>query len=691
MANTWKQLWLSWHPVKDTGFGSYAGSISIDGFANTGIVSAAAGELQRGLSGMLGADAAVCEVASESGICLVHADAADWIGEADLAALSENQKEESYRIRVTDKSIRIEAQGEKGVLYGAFALLRGIATGKTPQEAQGTAVPSNPLRMLNHWDNMTNDIERGYSGESFFFKDGTVVVDERTRDYARLTASVGINAVVINNVNVKGDATDLITERYFDKLAEMARIFADYGISLYLSLNFASPIEIGGLDNCDPLNAEVIAWWKDKVKEVFARIPNFGGFLVKADSEGRPGPFTYGRTQADGANMLADIVKPYGGTIIWRCFVYNCTQDWRDYKTDRARSGYDNFKAMDGDYHDNVILQIKNGPMDFQIREPIHPLMGGLRRTNQMLEVQIAQEYTGHQIDVCYLMPMFKEVLEYHTYCTRHPEKDDRLQEGAGDQVKDIVSGRTYGNQKSGMAGFAAVANTGNDANWTGNDLAAANFYGFGRLAFDTELSSEEIAREWAQMTFDTDSEAIEVIVKILMGSRATYEKYTSPLGIGWMVTPNTHYGCSVDGYEYSRWGTYHRADHLGIGVDRSSRGTGYAQQYYPENAEQYEDPHKCPEELLLFFHHIPYTWKLSTGKTLIQHIYDSHFEGYQEAEAMAEAFAGLKGRIPEDSFANISERFALQLANAREWRDQVNSYFFRKSGIADEKGREIF
>ena len=346
---------------------------------------------------------------------------------------------------------------------------------------------------------------------------------------------------------------------------------------------------------------------------------------------------------------------------------------------------------MDGDYHDNVILQIKNGPMDFQIREPIHPLMGGLRKTNQMLEVQIAQEYTGHQIDVCYLMPMFKEVLEYHTFCTNHPEEGDRQQAGAGDQVKDIVSGRTFGNQKSGMAGMAAVANTGNDANWTGNDLAAANLYGFGRLAFDTELSSEEIAKEWARLTFDTDEEAVDTIVKILMESRAVYEKYTSPLGIGWMVTPGFHYGCSVDGYEYSRWGTYHRADHLGIGVDRSSHGTGYAQQYYPENAEKYEDPAKCPEELLLFFHHIPYTWKLSSGQSLIQYIYDSHFEGYEEAEGMAKAFAGLKGRIPEDSYSNISERFELQLQNAREWRDQVNSYFFRKSGIPDEKGRTIY
>lgn len=686
----WKQLWLNWHPVKDQGFGAYADQIAVEGFAESPVMTSVVRELQKGLQGMLDAAAAVTE--QPTGACIrVQKTAADWLTAADAESLSENQKSETYRIQISENAITIQAAGEKGALYGTFALLRAIATGRTPAEAAGTAVPSNPLRMLNHWDNMTNDIERGYSGESFFFHDGEVLVNERTRDYARLVSSVGINAVVINNVNVKGDATDLITDRYFEKLAGMSSIFAEYGISLYLSLNFASPIEIGGLDNCDPLNAEVIGWWKEKIAEVFAKIPNFGGFLVKADSEGRPGPFTYGRTQADGANMLADLVKPYGGTIIWRCFVYNCTQDWRDYKTDRARSGYDNFKAMDGDYHDNVILQIKNGPMDFQIREPIHPLMGGLRRTNQMLEVQIAQEYTGHQIDVCYLMPMFKEVLEYHTYCTNHSEENDRLQAGAGDQVKDIVSGRTYGNQKSGMAGMAAVANTGNDANWTGNDLAAANLYGFGRLAFDTELSSEEIAREWAQMTFDTDAEAIDTIVRILMGSRATYEKYTSPLGIGWMVNPGVHYGCSVDGYEYSRWGTYHRADHLGIGVDRSSHGTGYAQQYYPENAELYEDPHKCPEELLLFFHHIPYTWELSTGKTLIQHIYDSHFEGYEEAEAMAKSFETLKGRIPEDSYQNISERFQLQLANAREWRDQVNSYFYRKSGIADEKGRAIY
>ena len=422
---------------------------------------------------------------------------------------------------------------------------------------------------------------------------------------------------------------------------------------------------------------DVIAWWEAKIKEVYDRLPLLGGFLVKADSEGRPGPFTYGRTQADGANMLGDVIKPYGGIIIWRCFVYNCTQDWRDTKTDRARAGYDYFKDLDGAYHDNVILQIKNGPMDFQIREPVSPLIGGLQHTNQILEVQVAQEYTGHQIDLCYLIPLFKEVLDFHTHCC----------EGK-DTVADVVSGRTMGNNLGGMA---AVINTGNDLNWTGDDLAAANTYGFGRLSFNTDLSAEEIAREWIALTFKLPKKEEDVLCSMLLRSREIYEKYTSPLGIGWMVTPNDHYGPSVDGYEYSRWGTYHRADHLGIGVDRTDKGTGYAQQYYPENAKMYNDPDSCPEELLLFFHHIPYTRMLKTGKTLIQHIYDSHFEGEEEARGLASDWDSLKDVVPAVVFDRVKERFDLQLANAREWRDQVNSYFYRKSGIADEKGRTIY
>jgi alpha-glucuronidase len=657
----WTQLWLDYHEVYK-GEGSW--KTVLTGFSDESpIVSNALLEFKRGMEKLTGE----------------QVNGSDNSENALTLEITKNDaiSAEGYNISGSDKGIAVEASDERGVLYGVFAILRQIACGKRALEVSESASPSNPLRMMNHWDNMDGSIERGYSGQSFFFENDEIIIDDRTRDYARFMGSIGINGVVINNVNVKSAASYLITDRYFDKVAKLSEIFNEYGVKLFLSLNFASPIEIGGLDSCDPLDKKVISWWENKVKEVYDRLPLLGGFLVKADSEGRPGPFTYGRTQADGANMLGDVLKPYGGIVIWRCFVYNCTQDWRDTKTDRARAGYDYFKPQDGAYNDNVVLQIKNGPMDFQIREPVSPLLGGLQHTNQMLEVQIAQEYTGHQIDLCYLIPLFKEVLDFHTHCAS--EKDT---------VADVVSGRTMGNK---LAGMAAVINTGNDFNWTGNDLAAANTYGFGRLSFDTDLSSEEIAREWIRLTFNLPKEKEDILCNMLLHSREIYEKYSSPLGIGWMVTPNDHYGPSVDGYEYSRWGTYHRADHLGIGVDRTDKGTGYAQQYYKENAEMYNDPQKCPEELLLFFHHIPYTWKLKTGKSLIQHIYDSHFEGEEQARGLASDWDKLKDNIPEEQFDRVKHRFDLQLANAREWRDQVNSYFFRKSGIADEKGRTIY
>ena len=658
-TQNWSHMWLGYHPISKD---NKNWKVICDDFSKEDrVVKSAIGEFATGIKGYFDAD-----ITEDDGDVYVLEIAKD----ANIA-------EEGYFVKGEKSGITLKASDENGVIYGVFAILRKLGARVAVEDICEEAAPSNPLRMMNHWDNMDGSIERGYSGESFFFENDEMYINERTVDYARFMASVGINGIVINNVNVKGAATYLITDRFFDKVKELGDVFADYGIKLYLSINFAAPIELGGLEVCDPLDEDVIAWWQAKSKEVFEKLPGFGGYLVKADSEGRPGPFTYGRTQADGANMLGDIVAPYGGIIIWRCFVYNCTQDWRDYKTDRARAGYDYFKDFDGEYHDNVILQIKNGPMDFQIREPISPLLGGLTKTNQLLEVQIAQEYTGHQIDLCYLMPMFKEVLDFRTYCS---EKNDT--------VADIVSGRTMGNK---LAGMAAVINTGNDFNWTGNDLAAANLYGFGRLAYNTELSSEEIAREWVALTFDMDKASEDKLVDMLMKSRDIYEKYTSPLGIGWMVTPHEHYGPSVDGYEYSRWGTYHRADHKGIGVDRSDKGTGYAQQYYEPNASAYNDPEKCPEELLLFFHHIPYTWKLKSGKTLIQYIYDSHFEGEEGAEKLAEDWNSLKDVVDPDVFARVAERFELQVANAKEWRDQVNSYFYRKSGIADEKGRATY
>ncbi|MBR7090683.1 MAG: alpha-glucuronidase [Lachnospiraceae bacterium] len=660
-------LWLGYRKIEDPGDTSLLKKFCISGVAESDkVVVNAVSELRTGLKAMLGIEPDI--VFGSAG------------APVSINSGKDMQDAEEYTVSIRDEGLAIDSKSGAGILYGVFDILRNVACGgdvRSIYASEKKVRPSNPLRMLNHWDNMSGDIERGYSGNSFFFENDDIVINERTEDYARLIASVGINGVVINNVNVKNAASYLITDRFFDKVAKLGEIFAGYGIRLFLSLNYASTIEIGGLDSADPLDEKVIAWWKTKMAEIFEKIPTLGGFLVKADSEGRPGPFTYGRTQADGANMLADIVKEHGGIIIWRCFVYNCKQDWRDRKTDRARAGYDNFMPMDGDYHDNVILQIKNGPMDFQIREPISPLLGGLKKTNQMLEVQIAQEYTGHQIDLCYLIPEFKEILGFRTYCS-----EDR------DTVADIISGETFGSRFSGIA---AVTNTGNDFNWTGNYLAGANLFGFGRLAFDTELSSEQIAEEFVRMTISRDDAVVKEIVGILLPSREIYERYTSPLGIGWMVTPGVHYGCSVDGYEYDRWGTYHRADHLGIGVDRSDKGTGYAMQYNEPNASVYNDPEKCPDELVLFFHHLPYTHKLHSGKTVIQHIYDTHFEGYEEARELAKKWSTLKGKVDDEIFENVSERFERQLANAREWCDQVNSYFFRKSGIPDEKGRQIW
>lgn len=633
------------------------------------IVENALKELQQALKEILGSNSEVIRQAGESK--LEDVDVTIFLSK--MKALTK----EGYYIHEEANVLYIEAADSNGFLYGIFELIRYMKLEGTYEGVNIRKEPVMPLRMLNHWDNMDGSIERGYSGDSFFFANNEVLINERTKTYARLLASVGINGTVINNVNVKDAATWLITDRYFAKMKELSEILSGYGIKLFLSLNYAAPIELGELDSADPLDSKVKDWWKKRMKLVFEAIPNLGGFLIKADSEGRPGPFTYGRTHADGANMLAEAVEPYGGMIIWRCFVYNCKQDWRDYKTDRARSGYDNFMGLDGEFRDNVILQIKNGPMDFQVREPIHPLFGGLKQTNQMLEVQIAQEYTGQQRHVCYLIPWFKQILAFRTYMSE-----------TQDTVCDIVSGRALGQKNCGIA---AVANTGNDANWTGHDLAAANLYGFGRLAFDPELTAEEIAAEWIILTYGHDMQVRDNLLFLLMNSWPAYEKYTAPLGIGWMVNPNYHYGPSVDGYEYDRWGTYHRADHLGMGVDRSHEGTGYAMLYQEPNASLYDNPKTCPEELLLFFHHIPYTWVLKTGKTVIQHIYDTHFEGVEIVDEMVRRFEQLEGKIPQLKYERMRNRLQHQKEHSREWRDQINSYFYRKSGIADEKARNIY
>lgn len=583
----------------------------------------------------------------------------------------------AYSISYDDghRLITVSANDGSGILYGAFRLIFKLKICSEISALAEKASPASPMRMLNHWDNMDGSIERGYSGRSFFFNNDKVLVDDRTVAYARMVASVGINAVVINNVNVKAAATRLITSEYREEIKQLVKIFADYGIKLYLSLNFAAPIELGGLETCDPCDSKVKGWWEVTLKELFTDVPELGGFLIKADSEGRPGPFTYGRNHAEGANMLADIVAEYNALIIWRCFVYNCKQDWRDTVTDRAKAQYDNFKPLDGMFHDNVILQIKNGPMDFQPREPVSPLFGGLYKTNEIIEFQIAQEYTGQQKHVCYLIPWFKEVLDFRTY----------INDDGTDKVVDVVTGRTFKNTRCGMA---AVANTGDDPNWTGHDLAAANLYGFARLCFAPELSAEEIAAEWITLTFGKNTNVLHKVSIILMTSWPAYESYTSPLGVGWMVNPSHHYGPNVDGYEFSEWGTYHRSDNEGMGVDRTSQGTGYIEQYNEPLCSQYSNLETCPDELLLFMHHVPYKYMLHSGKTVIQHIYDSHFEGAAAAAMMREEWISLENEIEPDVYRRVLERFDEHTRSANEWRDAICLYYKEKSGIPDEKGR---
>lgn len=588
-------------------------------------------------------------------------------------------KSEGYTLQGDEQKLSLMASDSRGVLYGIFKIIFNLKRHISIKNINITEVPTNEIRMINQWDNMDGSIERGYAGRSIFYKDNELVSDiKRIRDYARLLASIGINSISVNNVNVHYYETKLITKTYLGDVAKLVEVFADYGIKVFLSINFASPIEIGGLITADPLDANVKRWWEEMTQAIYKSIPYLGGFLVKADSENRPGPLSYNRTHAEGANMLADALAAYGGVVIWRCFVYDCHVDWRDRKTDRARAAYDHFIGLDGKFRDNVILQIKNGPMDFQIREPLSPLFGALKSTNQMMEFQITQEYTGQQKHICFLVPMWKEYLEFDTYA-----------KGEGTYIKDIVSGDTFSNLHGGIT---AVSNIGDSICWAGNPMAVANLYGFGRLCWNTQLEPEEIAEEWIDLTLGTDKTVRNSVKDILLQSRKAYEDYTVPLGIGWMVNVGNHYGPSIEGYEYSTWGTYHYADYKGIGVDRTNKtGTGYVNQYFEPNRSMYENIPTCPENLLLFFHHVNYDYILKDGRTLLQYIYDSHFEGVEKVNEFISKWQALKGKIEQGFYSKVEQGLKVQLCDAVEWRDIVNTYFYRKTGISDYKKRQIF
>ncbi|MFJ8595432.1 alpha-glucuronidase [Streptomyces sp. NPDC093598] len=566
----------------------------------------------------------------------------------------------------------VTASGGRGLLYGLFHVVRLGEAAFTGGPSRRTHHPALALRMLDHWDNVAvhpvmGQVERGYAGGSLFWRDGRARGDlDRVRAYGRLLAACGINAISVNNVNVHATEARLLTDRV-GEVAAVAEALRPYGVRTHLSVSFAAPVLLGGLSTADPLDGAVRSWWAEATRRVYEAIPDFGGYVVKADSEGQPGPFAYGRSHAEGANLLAAALEPFGGTVHWRAFVYDHRQDWRDRTTDRARAAYDHFVPLDGEFAANAVLQVKHGPMDFQVREPVSPLIGAVPRTRLAVELQATQEYTGQQRHVCWLGPMWSEVLRF-----RHED------------------GTSVG--ESARGGLVAVANVGDDPFWTGHPLAQANLYTFGRLAWQPDAEPRAVLDEWISLSFpDAPTRLADGLHAVLDGSWRTYEKYTAPLGVGFMVQPGHHYGPSVDGYEYSPWGTYHFADRDGIGVDRSvASGTGFAGQYGTPWAGRYESPDTCPDELLLFFHHVPYGHVLKSGKTVIQHIYDTHFEGVEEVEEALSVWALLAGLVDPARHGRVAERYEEQLRSAREWRDQVNSYFFRKSGVPDGRGRLI-
>ncbi|MFG1946955.1 alpha-glucuronidase [Nonomuraea sp. NPDC048826] len=579
---------------------------------------------------------------------------------------------EEFLVARRDGVTVVAGGGPAGLLYGLFHVVRmgeRAFGGDFPAQRHR---PAMRRRMLDHWDNVAvhpvmGQVERGYAGGSLFWADGGPRGDlDRVRAYGRLLAAVGVNAVAVNNVNVHAAEARLLTDRLGD-VADIADVLRPYGIKVHLSVTFAAPVVLGGLPTADPLDEDVRGWWARATERVYEAIPDFGGYLVKADSEGQPGPFAYGRSHADGADLLAGALAPYGGVVHWRAFVYDHRQDWRDRSTDRARAAFDHFAPLDGRFAENAILQVKHGPMDFQVREPVSPVIAAMPRTRLAVEVQVTQEYTGQQRHVCYLAPMWREVLGFEP--------------SGGRPVSGVV------------AELAGVSNAGDDPYWTGHPLAQANLYAFGRLAWDPGLDPAGILDEWIDLTFpDVAGEVRAPLHAIMDDSWERYERYTAPLGVGWMVRPGHHYGPDVDGYEYTPWGTYHFADRDGVGVDRTrATGTGYTGQYPEPWSETYESPETCPDELLLFFHHVPYGHVLKSGKTVIQHIYDTHFAGAEEVAELLPVWEKLAGPVDPALHARVRDLLHEQLRSAREWRDQINTYFFRKSGVPDAHGRRIY
>jgi len=552
----------------------------------------------------------------------------------------------------------IAANTPVGALYGTFHFLRQIQTHQSLSDISVVSAPNIQHRVLNHWDNLDRTVERGYAGLSLWeWKTLPQYAHPRYTDYARANASLGINGTVINNVNAN---PNMLTQQYIEKAARLADIFRPYGIKVYFSANFFAPERVGGLDTSDPLDPNVKQWWKDKADQIYKHIPDFGGFLVKANSEGQPGPQNYGRTHAEGANVLAEAVAPHGGIVMWRAFVYSPEQD------DRFREGYDEFVPLDGKFADNVILQVKNGPIDFQPREPFHPLFGALSETNTMLELQITQEYFGFSNHLAYMGPLYTEVLSADTYV-----------EGKGSTVADVITGEVHDYKLTGIAG---VANTGTNRNWTGHPFGQSNWYVFGRLAWDPYQSDAAIAEEWIRMTFGHEPELINPVKQIMMMSREAGVRYRSPLGLTHLYKQGEHYGPAPWTSDMPRpdWNAvyYHKADEQGIGFDRTKTGSNALEQYQPEVAKSFRDPQSTPSEYLLWFHHLPWDFMMPSGRTLWDELVHRYYQGVEDVRTMQRLWQSVKGLIDEERFEHVDALLEIQLEDAIWWRNACILYF---------------
>lgn len=665
-AETGYDLWLRYQPIQDqTLLGKYRQQISsmyVDGNSET--IRMAREELTNGLSAMLQQKFSSTSSTASAASLIAARGTSSLLTTAGIKELLTQTGEEGFIIISKNisgkKRIIISGNTDKAILYGVFHFLRLIQTQHSISNLETVSVPKVKLRMLNHWDNLNRTVERGYAGFSLWnWHSLPGYIDPRYKDYARANASIGINGTVLTNVNA--NAT-ILTKNYLEKVKALADVFRPYGIKVYLTARFSAPIEIGGLKTADPLDEKVRQWWKDKVKEIYQHIPDFGGFVIKANSEGQPGPQDYKRSHSDGANMFAEAVAPFNGIIMWRAFVYSAEKN-----VDRHKQAYDEFVPLDGAFHKNVMVQVKNGAIDFMPREPFHPLFGAMPKTPLMMEFQVTQEYLGQATNLVYLGPLFKECLDSDTYTS-----------GKGSTVAKVLDGSF--NKDQTLTGITGVANIGTDVNWTGHPFAQANWYALGRLAWNHSLSAEKIADEWLRMTYSNHTAFIQTASKLMMESRDIFAQYSNPIGLHHIMGTGHHYGPApwVNNLNRPDWNPvyYHKADSMGIGFNRTATGSNALVQYHPEARKLWEDMNTCEEKNLLWFHHVPWTFKMRSGRSLWDELCHHYYSGAAKVKEMQQSWANLKPYVDQQRFDQVRSLLNVQYDEAVWWRNACLLYF---------------